>query len=277
MSADGDDEPPTRRQRLETKSAKSTSASSSEGPEPLLYLRFKNVTKGLQEEKLAVKRGNIVVFGRNLDLAGIPGRALLSNAADLQDIIPAHLQRIAVPVQCLESDDPAMGERHGLIWATENGVCFMRALNNKDGVCKSGIRVRLDKTRDKEFRFAFGKGLPVTDLTSDWRMPAFLDAFGADVNKSRFRILVSARAAREACIRHAARAADLNAPLLPWLALPTARAPPSKLVPGRSTGSVGRLPASYFASAARRRCLHCPPPTRRLSTSLAGASGAQTR
>ena len=193
MSAD---EPPARRQRLETKSAKSTSASpSSEGPEPLLYLRFK---KGLQEEKLAVKRGNIVVFGRNLDLAE---REYFSNDAALRQLIPTHLQRIAVPVQCLESDDPAMGERHGLIWATENGVCFMRALNNKDGVCKSGIRVRLDKTRDKEFRFAFAKGLPVTDLTSDWRMPAFLDAFGADVSKSRFRILVSRtrRAASVAC------------------------------------------------------------------------------
>lgn len=186
MSAE---EPPTRRQRLETKSAKSTSASpSSEGHEPLLYLRFKNTAKSLQdEEKLAVKRGSIVLFGRDLDLAQ---GDYYSTDAVLQHIMPDHLKRTALPVQCLESDDPAMGARHGLIWATDSGVCFMRALNNKDGVCKSGIRVRLDKTRDKEFRYAFGKGEPVTALTNDWRMPAFLDAFGADVSKSRYRISV---------------------------------------------------------------------------------------
>ena len=124
-----------------------------------------------------LRAGTALLFGRD---PGIPATCS-SGHPELR--LPLHLQQLNLPVSGLKIGDPKMTKRHGIFWAREDGSCFLRALNNPDGICKNGIRV---KCRDADYELVFPKGQPASDV-GDWPLPE--DVAGLTVNMNNdFRL-----------------------------------------------------------------------------------------
>lgn len=176
--ADGAAEASAKRQRVDeslvTSEGESQVHSSSIGPRTILYLHTAN-----RSAEVNLERGEIILLGREPALPQLEG-ICQSDHEDLS-FLPDDLRNPPRVVRPLMVDDSQTSKRHGIIWADDNDVVFMRALPDEAGMCKNGIRVKLAK----EWHYAVSKK---DTLFETYPLPHYASKICVDRNKTNLHV-----------------------------------------------------------------------------------------